>query len=187
MRTTHEPAHMTPVERRRRRLMWAAGGAAVAAVAGAGLAWALLSLRADINGGGEIAAAADIEFTAATAMATSTADCTATAGGGDLGLNISGTAGEFCDVSVTVRRIGEAGAPQVVNGLTFADAVTEGFLGGVCTAPGRVVPAAGTTMTARFTLDGSPGTFTALATAGLSTTDTPATAGGFVTGCPVAA
>jgi len=188
----HEPAHAqrVPVARRRRPgWKWAAGGAVAAAVAGAVVAWALLQLRADIDGGGQVNAAANLEFEAVSQVGGS-ADCTTSVSGGDLQLQVNGTQGEHCDLSLTLKRVGDPGAPQVINGLTFSNDTHEGFTNGTCDAPGTVVTTTGTTVVARFTLTGSPGSFQADTNAGLTTTDEPTFDNGVpnrVQGCPVAA
>jgi len=186
MRTKHEPAHLrTPDERRRRRLIWAAGGAAFATVAGAVVAFALLQLRADIEGGGTVSASPNIEFVSAIDQG-GPADCTVSVSGGDLQLQVAGSPGEHCDISLVVARTGAAGNPQVIDGLDFSNQTSEGFTNGTCAWPGTVVTTAGTQATARITLTGAPGPFQALENAGLTTTDAPIQQGALVAGCPVA-
>lgn len=85
---------------------------------------------------------------------------------------------------MTLRRTGQAGAPQYITDLDFSDSTTEGYLNGACQS--REVTAAGTTVSARFTLTGSAGTFVARDDAGVSTSDTPIGLGGVIDGCPTA-
>src|SRR5262245_35562974 len=110
------PAHMrTPEQRRRRRLIWGAGGAAAMAVVGAVVAYALLQLRADIDGGGNISAPSDLEFTAANVTTETGVDCQVGVAGGDLALQMAdGVQGAQCDISMTLQRTGQTGPPQYI-------------------------------------------------------------------------
>jgi hypothetical protein len=195
----HKPEHLSLRDRTaqwsRRKKLAAGGGVVTAFAVGAVVAWALTMLTADIDGGGQIDAPADTEFTAATVVNGGTANCTPTVASGDLDLQIAGTQNEFCDLDLTVKRVGEPGEAVYVQGLTFADEVTEGYVevNGVqpCVNNQRVeVTSAGVTVRARFRLTGTPPVvFTAFPDAGMTIRSADAInvdTFGNIIGCPVA-
>jgi hypothetical protein len=156
-----------------------AGGSALLLVVGATVAWALLSLTANITGGGSIDAPADVEITAANVWDEDDVDCQVSVAGGDMTLQmVNGVQGGSCDVDITLKRTGQSMPTVKVAGIDFSTATSEAFVGS--TTCGKDVTTAGTVVRARFTLTGAPGTFTASPTAGIVTTD------GSTVGCPVA-
>lgn len=168
----HKAEHtVVPAQRRRRRLIWGAGGAVAAAVTGAAVAFALLSLTAEIDGGGNIDAPADVNITAANVFSETDVDCQVSVADGTMTLNMAdGVQGGECDVVMTLQRVGKSMPAVKVADIDFATPVTETFpnSGAGC---GVTITTEGTTVRARFALTGEPGVFTALPTAGITATD----------------
>jgi hypothetical protein len=144
------------------------------AVVGATVAWALLSLRADINGGGNFAAPADLQITAASIVNETDVDCQTAVSGGDMSLQmVDGVQGGRCEIDVTLQRTGATSPAAQISDVQFAGPVLEQFVPGAGGC-GTAIPATGTvSVRVRFTLDGTPGTFTAQPDAGIYASDTP--------------
>ena len=150
----------------------AVAGAVVAAFATGAVVAALLTLRADITGSGVINAPTDVTFSAATVTAENGVDCVVSTTGGAVNLDMNnGTVGGFCVVDFALNT---TGAPHpttlVVDDLRYATVVEERILNSGCGTP---ITAAGSSITARFTLSSTLGAFTAQPDAGLYITDTP--------------
>jgi hypothetical protein len=177
----NEPRHMLRARVQnwsRRRRMAAGAGVAAAAVGGFALAWALLTVNAPIQGGGDIAAPADVAITAANVFSETGVDCqVALVADGGMSLNmLGGVQNGTCEVDLTLKRTGQTTPAVKVSDLKFADAVTEQIAGTGC---GKDVTTAGTVIRTRFTLTGAPTpSFTALPDAGIYATD------GSTTLCP---
>jgi hypothetical protein len=161
---------------RRRKIVGGVLGFTLAVVAG--IALALIMLRAPLTGGGSVNQPARLEIFSAQVMDQRDVQCTTPTGNGEVRLDNAVAGSALCDVQWSVRRQGGDSTPLVIQDVRFSDSTVEGFYPVSALATGScgvVLPESGNSLTIRVQFkvpaDAPTGAFTALGDAGVYAVD----------------